>query len=567
MPARRLKGEHRCMPYHEGDEIIPGYEVQQSVPGGPLSERYVIRDAQGVYYEVEILPPTVELPQVVYIAYRSLTFVAGVKHPCLPEGHGTIAVPTHEENQETALREVPLWEHAAGRLTLNQLVESIGPLHPAQVVEIILNVCTALLAIDRASRNSTGNSFPHLALSPANIALRENRVPVILGWANRAAFLAETRPPLHQNRFASFLDPNRLSGGFADRRHDVYALAGCLFYLIKGFPPSYQLRINGSRGETPAVMGQLVPLVGSGLADILVRSFRPNLNERPSLEAFARGLDAVQSEVEAGDYGSWRACSACGLMIQNDADLCPLCIRDRILPTEYVPPPALDAPSAPAPLSVPPHGSFASLEELAALLPEIVLHAASRSSVVHLDRSLRQILLYLVGCGLREFAGDLVRDDGALTDNPYWVASELAHRIQPRAADRVEIAREKGALLRWLRGRERSLRYRKSLRADITIAGVRVDISFRGRLYIFRPQINTTVWQKVKRLCRHTHRPVVLIIMRGGVPSVPSDLSAQVVVYAGSPPRRVGAPRLFGWLDEYRFFSFVRGPQHTGGRS
>ena len=36
------------MAYHEGDEITPGYEVQQAIPAGPLSERYVIRDIQGV---------------------------------------------------------------------------------------------------------------------------------------------------------------------------------------------------------------------------------------------------------------------------------------------------------------------------------------------------------------------------------------------------------------------------------------------------------------------------------------------------------------------------------------
>jgi len=108
------------------------------------------------------------------------------------ESHGTIALASAEEERGTTLREVPLWEHAAGQLTLNQLVESVGPLHPAQAVQIMGGVCMALMALDRASRNSTGNPFPHLALSPANIALRENRVPVVLGWGNRAAFLAET---------------------------------------------------------------------------------------------------------------------------------------------------------------------------------------------------------------------------------------------------------------------------------------------------------------------------------------------------------------------------------------
>jgi hypothetical protein len=555
------------MPYNEGDEITPGYEVHRFIHGGPLSERYVIRDAQGVYYEVELLPPAKEFPQVNQIAYRSLLFVAGIRHPCLPESQGTIALPASEEERVTSFREVPLWEHSAGRLTLYQLVESIGTLHPAQAVETILDVSTALIRIDLASRNSTGNAFPHLALSPANIAMRENRVPVVLGWANRAAFLADTKPPLHPSRLLSFLDPNRPTRDTADRRHDVFALAACLFFLIKGFSPPYQVRADGSRNGSASIAAGVAPILGDALAEIMARAFRADLSERPSPEAFARELAAVRSELEAADYGTWRACTACGLMMHNDADLCPLCIRERILPTQYVPPPPLDTAELPATLSIPPYGAVTGLEELAAVLPDMVQDAADTGSASTLDRFLRQGLLYLVSRGFREFAGDLVREDGTLTDDPYWVALELAHRISPAAAERVEIAQEKGAFIRWLRGRERSFRFRRSLRVDVPVAGNRVDIIFRGRLYVFLTSIDASVWQKVRRLCRHTRLPVILVVTRGGVPSIPSELARRVVVYVSSPPGRIGQTRLLGWLDEYRFFSFVRGPHRTRGRT
>ena len=555
------------MAYHEGDEITPGYEVQQAIPAGPLSERYVIRDVQGVSYEVELLPVEMDARQVNQIAYRSLLFVAGVRHPCLPESQGTIALPSPEEEREASYREVPLWEHAVGKQTLHQLIESVGILHPTQAVEIILNVCTALLAIDLASRNTTGNPFPHLALSPTNIALRENRVPVVLGWANRAAFLAEAKPTLTHNRFASFLDPTRPTPASADRRHDVFALASCLFFLIKGFAPPYQLRISNLEDSGSPFKSALKPILGDSAADLMARSLRPDLRERPSVEAFARALAALQLELEAHHHGTWRACSACGLMMQNDADLCPLCIRDRILPTQFVPPPPLEYTELPPPLSIEPYGVITGLEELATILPRIVQETAMRGDRAYLDRYLRQILLFFVRRGLREFAGDLIKEDGALTDDPYWIASELAHRVAAPAADAVEIARERGAFIRWLRGRESCFRFRKSLRQDVRFGEETIDVVFRNRAYLFRSHIDATTWHKVRRLTRQMKLPIVLIILRGGNTTVPSEFAGLVTLYLGAAHRRIGPKRFLGWLDEYHLFTFIRGPLLAGGRA
>jgi len=548
------------MPYHEGDELIAGYEIVRLIPGGPLSERYVVKDAQGVYYEVELLPSTMETPQVARIAYRSLLFVANLKHPCLPESHGTIAIPTPDEDHSTSFREVPLWEHAAGRLTLDQLVESIGPLHPAQAAEIILSVSTALLSVDRASRNSTGESFPHLALTPVNIALRENRIPVLLGWANRAAFLADIKPTFHQSRFASFLDSARGGRIDGDRRRDVYALASCLFYLVKGFPPPFRLQPPTEENENAALAETMAPSIGEKMSALLGAALSKRTWERPSVETFVRELAAARSEIEAAELGSWQACAACGLMMKNDADLCPLCIRERIVPVQDVPPPALNASPIPQAVSLSPYGEVTGLEELTRVLPRMVRDAAMSGRTHEFERIIQRILLHFAGEGLREFVGDLIEEDGTLTDDPYWVTTELAHRINPEAADSVALNREKGAFLRWLTGREGRPWFRKSLRTDVTIEGVRVDVVFRGRFYLFRTALTPSVCHQAAKLSKRTRFPIVLVTLRASALSLPADLTERVSLYVKSPPTRSVPKRALGWLDEYRFFSFVRGP-------
>ena len=545
------------MTYRVGDEITPGYEISQPIGGGPLSERYVVHDAHGVSYEIELVPAASGAPLLNQIAYRSLAFVAGVRHQCLPESQGTISLPFAESERHTIYREVPLWEHPEGGLSLGHLVESIGPLHPSQAFETIIGACAALLAVNRASRNSTGNPFPHLALSPATITLRENRTPLVMGWANRAAFLTTRKPSFTQNRLLAFIDPIRPTADMLDRRHDVYSLAACLFFLLQGgAPPSY---LRSPDEAEDAFAGGLAPMVGAGTARLLGRALAPNIGARPSLEAFARYLLAARSEVEYCERGKWSVCLGCGLLMQSDPDLCPLCIRDRIAPTAQAPPPVIDPVVIPPPLAMPPYGEADCLEEIPAALTGAVHDAAAEKGRAALANVLEHTIRALAERGLREFIGDLLAEDGRLTGDAYWIATELAHRISGRAAEEVELAREKGAFLRWLRGREGSFRFRKSLRIDVPAGDERVDFVFRGRAYLFVPELKMHVWHRVNRIARATGLHVVIVALRDAAGAVPSALAGRATVYAGSPPRRAGRSSLWGGLDEYRFFAFVRG--------
>jgi len=546
------------MPYREGDKPIPGFEVVRFIPGGPLSERYVIRDEYGVTYEIELVASSAETPEIAKLAYRSLLFVGGLSHPCLPKGEGTVAVPTAAEGRSRTLREVPLWEHLSGALTLHQLLESAGPLHPAQAADIILQVAEALTCVEIASRNSTGNPFPHLVLTPANIMVRENRTPVVVGWANRAASLASHKPSFPYPRFATFLDPLRPQPDRSpDRRHDTYGLAACLFFLVRGHPLPYHLKPSD---RSLAAAESLPPILGPDLAKIVAQALHPELEARPSVETLAAALSEARAELESTGRGEWKVCAGCGLLLRHDPDLCPLCIRDRIVPAREIPPPVLAPRSLAPPISVNGEKQATGLEEIGALLPKLVQRASEEKRPQQLESALRSILLALVERGLREFVGDLVTPSGGLTGDPYWVASELAHRIDPEVSDRVYIAREKGWFLRYLRGRERSFLYRKTLREELNLGGIRIDIAFRGRLYLFTARADGSLWNRLRRVRRHAPYPIVVVVLRGNVPPVPPDLLDCVSVYAGYPPRPLARGKGPGWVDEYGLFCFLRGP-------
>lgn len=547
------------MPYHKGDHIIQGYQVEHYLPGGPLTELYVVRDPTNMLFEVEILPASLFSQRARQIAYRSLLFVAGIRHPCLSKSQGTIVLQVKSTEHTQFCQEVPLWDHATGRLPLQTLVDTIGPFHPAQAVEIILGVCSALLTVNKVSRNSTGNAFPHLALSPQTIALNESRAPVVLGWGNRAAFLTPIEQGLGapRDRTAPYADPVKPIETALDTRHDVYALAACLFFLIKGSPPPDHVSLPSEAGA--ALTRDIEPILGRNMTKVLLHSLNTRITERPSMEWLTRELDAVQLELETFDFGKWHVCSVCGLMMKQTTDLCPLCIRDRILPTCQVPPAATQATSVPPSLTLPGRPALTSLEEIAKMLPDIVFHATMEANQAGFAQLLRKILGFLKDTGYREFIGDLLQDDGSLTEKPRWVASELAHRISPHIAEQVELSREKGAFIRWLKGRERHFRYRKTLKIDARIQHIPVDIVFRGMIYIFAIRPSFHLWEVIASLLEALSMPLVLIILRGETLSVPAHIDERITVYYGSPPRKKSRKKFWGSVDEYHLFSFVRG--------
>jgi len=217
---------------------------------------------------------------------------------------------------------------------------------------------------------------------------------------------------------------------------------------------------------------------------------------------------------------------------------------------------------APRPIRIDGSVEVRGLEELGEVLPGMVQAAAERNDKAGLESSLRKILFCLVTRGLKEFAGDLISENGSLTGVPYWVACELAHRIQPGLGDKVFLAREKGSFLRFLRGRENCFLYRKTLKEQIKLGSTYVDIAFRGRLYLFLTQVDPSLWTRLRRAVRLLQKPLIVIALKGSLSPVPPDLVDYVTIYLGSPPRRITPFRGPGSFDDYGLFCFLRGPSY-----
>ncbi|OAI43243.1 hypothetical protein AYO41_02425 [Verrucomicrobia bacterium SCGC AG-212-E04] len=131
--------------------------------------------------------------------------------------------------------------------TLAERVQRDGPLPAATVVEIGLQVTSALMAADK-------QGLVHRDLKPGNLMLVEpdNRTgrpgttaPVLVkvidfGLAKAAASAADAESPLTQGGFLgtpAYASPEQVAGGPLDSRSDIFSLGATLWYLLTGRSP------------------------------------------------------------------------------------------------------------------------------------------------------------------------------------------------------------------------------------------------------------------------------------------------------------------------------------------
>jgi len=208
-----------------GEEFGP-YRLLARLGAGGMGEVWRARDTR-TDREVAIKrlrPALAGDPSFVAGFRREAALAAKLNHPAI------VPIHSYGEIDDQLYIEMPL---LAGS-DLTTLIARDGPLVPARAVEVIAQVADALDTAHAAG-------LVHRDVKPSNVMVQARRrgdfVHLIdFGIARHADTTAtHTGPGLVGT--LTYMAPERFEGGPGDRRSDVYALAGVLFYAVTGQKP------------------------------------------------------------------------------------------------------------------------------------------------------------------------------------------------------------------------------------------------------------------------------------------------------------------------------------------
>ncbi|MGW0336417.1 protein kinase domain-containing protein [Streptomyces sp. NPDC003011] len=198
---------------------------------------------------------------------------AEARHAAGLRGHPHV-VTVHDVLEHEGLPWIVM-EHVAGAVDLRDLVETRGPLAPAECARVGLAVLDALTA-------GHERGVLHRDVKPANILLAPDRTGAPYGRVLLMDYGISVRPDAGETRYtrasvlvgtAGYLAPERATGGAPTPAADLFSLGCTLYHAVEGLGPfereSHLAEITAVVMEEPRPTeqaGALGPVLGALLA-------------------------------------------------------------------------------------------------------------------------------------------------------------------------------------------------------------------------------------------------------------------------------------------------------------
>ncbi len=161
--------------------------------------------------------------------------------------------------------------------TLEARVERLGPLPPAEALEIIRETATALEVSHKAG-------IVHRDIKPGNILLGARGTVKLTDFGiARIVEVSENTDTALGGSF-HFMAPEQSFGGAPDPRSDLYALGATWYYALTGKPPYPGSPLDAlmrHRDEAPPEVRLLRPEITERAASLLRRMMAKKVQERP----------------------------------------------------------------------------------------------------------------------------------------------------------------------------------------------------------------------------------------------------------------------------------------------
>lgn len=212
--------------------------------------------------------------------------LAGVRHPHVVSVHGI----DHRDGR------IGLWMELVRGPSLEQAVRAHGPLDAASARRLGLEIGAALRAVHAAG-------LLHRDVKPANVLRDADGRHVLADFglgqpADGAGARATSGTPM-------YMAPERLAGGRASERSDVYALGMVLWYALAGRHPFdaetiEDLQAAARRGAPP--LREVRPDVPAALAAVVAGAIAPDPAARTSsMAGMLSALEATSAVKPRGD--------------------------------------------------------------------------------------------------------------------------------------------------------------------------------------------------------------------------------------------------------------------------
>jgi hypothetical protein len=197
---------------------------------------------------------------------------------------------------------VGLWMELVPGPTLEQEVRTRGPLDPATVKRLGVEIGSALAAVHAAG-------LLHRDVKPANVVRDPDGRSVLvdfgLGVRESQNLVARARP----SGTPMYMAPELLAGGAASERSDLYSLGLVLWFALAGRHPFAvdsiaELTAAARVGPRPRLR-DVRPGVPAPLAAIVERAIAPAAEDRPAnVRAFVEALEAWRPRAGAAEVRS-----------------------------------------------------------------------------------------------------------------------------------------------------------------------------------------------------------------------------------------------------------------------
>ena len=249
-----------------------------------------------------IRPGVVTDPREMQRFEREVRLTARLSHP------NTVEVYDYGRTEDGTYYYV--MEHLKG-LSLDELVDRLGPLPPGRVVYLLRQVCGAL-------REAHAAGLIHRDIKPSNIfAARPGGLGDVaklldFGLVLPAAILGETTLTGEREILGTplYMSPEQAKGGHKlDERSDIYSLGAVAYYLLTGRPP---FQANGRTAvliaharEPVEPPSRVRPGIPEDLERVVLRCLAKPPDQRfPDAEALEQALGACAC---AADWDQGRA--------------------------------------------------------------------------------------------------------------------------------------------------------------------------------------------------------------------------------------------------------------------